>query len=100
GLFVATWRRNDREQGAVRRLALSAWRCAAGYSELVVLPLVYWGMLNVWFKRVGDYAHYYGIRLPTLSQLFDGWRSFLDKGYVDVLARASRMALDHRLLFA
>ncbi len=81
GLFVAVWRANGEEQGSLRRLVLSAWRCASGYPELVVLPLVYWGVLNVWFKRVGDYADYYGIRLPTFSALRDGWRSFFRIGY-------------------
>jgi len=100
GLFVAVWRATGGEQGPIRRLVLSAWRCAAGYPEFVVLPLVYWGVLNVWFKRVGDYAGYYGIRLPTLSALLDGWRSFFKIGYLDVLVRAIRMAMDHRLLFA
>jgi hypothetical protein len=99
GLFVAVWRANVREQGAIRRLMLSAWRCAAGYPELVVLPLLYWGVLNVCFKRVGDYANYYGIRLPTLPELFAGWHSFFQMGYIDVLARAGRMARGHWLVF-
>jgi hypothetical protein len=99
GLFVAVWQANGREQGSIRRLVLSAWRCAAGYPELVVLPLVYWGALNIWFKRSGDYAGYYGIRLPSFSDLLAGWRSFFQMGYVDVIARASRMAMDYRLLF-
>jgi hypothetical protein len=99
GLFVAVWRANGGEQGPIRRLALSAWRCASGYPELVVLPLVYWGVLNVWFKRVGGYAGYYGIRLPTLSGLLDGWHSFFEMGYMDVLARAGRMATEYRSLF-
>ena len=100
GLFVAVWRANDRERGAILRLFLSAWRCAAGYPELVVLPLVYWGALNIWFKRSGDYAGYYGIRLPSFSDLLAGWRSFFEMGYVDVIAKAGRLAMDYRLLFA
>ena len=99
GLFVAVWRANAQEQGLVRRLVLSAWRCASGYPELVVLPLVYWGALNVWFKRVGVYAGYYGIRFPTFSELLDGWHSFFEMGYMNVLARAGRMAMDYRSLF-
>ena len=100
GLFVAVWRANGGEQGPIRRLFSSAWCCASGYPELVVLPLVYWGVLNVWFKRVGNYAGYYGIRLPTFSALLDGWCSFFRIGYVDVLGRAARMAIDYRFLFA
>jgi hypothetical protein len=99
GLFVAVWRAHGHEQGPIRRLVLSAWRCAAGYPELVVLPLVYWGVLNIWFKRVGVYAGYYGIRLPTFSDLLDGWHSFFEMGYMNVLARAGRMAMDYRSLF-
>jgi len=99
GLFVAVWRANGREQGPFRRLVLSAWRCAAGYPELVVLPLVYWGALNIWFKRVGVYAGYYAIRLPTLSDLLGGWHSFFELGYIKVLGRAARMVADYRSLF-
>jgi hypothetical protein len=99
GLFVAVWRATGQVQGPIRRLAVSAWRCVSGYPELVMLPLIYWGALNVWFKRGGAYAGYYGIRLPTLSALLDGWRSFFKIGYVDVFARAGRMAMDYRVLF-
>ena len=53
GLFVAIWRGGDAAHGFVRRTWLAAWRCALGYPELMVLPLVYWGTLNIWFKRIG-----------------------------------------------
>jgi hypothetical protein len=98
GLFVATMRADDGESGPLRRLVLAAWRCVADYPELVVLPLVYWGMLNIWFRRVGAYAGYYGIHLPTLSDLLEGWHSFFEMGYINVLARAGRMALDYKSL--
>src|SRR5665213_1818245 len=99
GLFVAVWRANSGEQGRIRRLALSAWRCAAGYPEFVVLPLVYWGALNIWFKRVGAYAGYYGIRLPAFADLLAGWNSFFQCGYSNSLARAARAAMDFKPLW-
>jgi hypothetical protein len=99
GLLVAVWHANNQEQGAIRRLVLSAWRCVIGYPEFVVLPLVYWGVLNIWFKRVGAYAGYYGIHLPTFSELLDGWHSFFEVGYMNVLSRAGRMAMDYKFLF-
>ncbi len=98
GLFVAVWRANDWEQGALRRLFLSAWRCAARYPELVVLPLVYWGALNIWFKRIGAYASYYEIHLPTFSELRSGWNAFFQMGCMNVLARAGQTVSDHWLL--
>jgi hypothetical protein len=99
GLFIAVWRGNGGEQGPFRRLVSSAWRCAAGYPELVVLPLIYWGALNIWFKRVGVYAGYYGIHLPTLSDLLGGWHGFFEIGYIKVLGRAARMIMDYRSVF-
>lgn len=99
GLFVAVWRANSGEQGRIRRLALSAWRCAAGYPEFVVLPLVYWGALSIWFKRVGAYAGYYGIRLPAFADLLAGWNSFFQCGYSNSLARAARAAMDFKPLW-
>jgi hypothetical protein len=99
GLFAAVWHAKSREPRPIPRLLLSAWRCATGYPELVVLPLVYWGALNIWFKRVGAYAGYYGIRLPTLSELLDGWHSFFEVGCINVLARAGQTAKDYKLLF-
>jgi hypothetical protein len=98
GLFVAVWRANGGEHGPIRRLVLSAWRCAAGYPEFVVLPLVYWGALNIWFKRVGAYAGYYGIHLPKLSDLRGGWNAFFQMGCMNVLARAGQTASNHWLL--
>jgi hypothetical protein len=99
GLFVAVWRASSGEQDMIRRLVLSTWRCAAGYPEFVVLPLVYWGVLSIWFKRVGAYAGYYGIHLPAFSELLGGWHSFFEVGYMNVLARAGRMAMDYKVLF-
>ncbi|MBU6462451.1 MAG: hypothetical protein KGK01_09480 [Bradyrhizobium sp.] len=98
GLFVAAWRDCNRKSGAIRRLLLSGWRCIAGYPEFVVLPLLYWGALNTWFRRVGAYASYYEIRQPTFSDLLDGWHSFFEVGYMNVIARAGRAALDFKLL--
>jgi hypothetical protein len=99
GLFVAIWRTNDRERGVIRRSVWSAWRCVAGYPELVILPFVYWGALNIWFKRVGAYSGYYGVRLPSFSELLDGWHSFFEIGCINVLARAAQMAKDHKSFF-
>jgi hypothetical protein len=99
GLFIAVWRANGREQDSVRRLVLSAWRSAAGYPEFVVLPLVYWGALNIWFKRIGAYASYYEIHLPTFSELRSGWNAFFQMGCMNVLARAGQTVSDHWLLF-
>ena len=99
GLFVAMWRANDRVQSPIWRVISSVWRCATGYPEFVVLPLVYWGALNIWFKRVGPYAGYYGIHLPTLYELLDGWHSFFQVGYINVLARAGQLAKDYKFLF-
>jgi hypothetical protein len=99
GLFVAIWRANSAEQSPIRRLVLSAWRCAAGYSEFVVLPLVYWAALNIWFKRVGAYAGYYGIHLPSWSALRSGWNAFFQMGCMNVLARAGQTISNHWLLF-
>ena len=99
GLFVAVWRGNDRVRGSVLRLASSAWGCASRYPEFVVLPLVYWGALNIWFKRVGAYASYYAIHLPTISELRSGWNAFFQMGCMNVLARAGETASNHWFLF-
>jgi hypothetical protein len=99
GLFAAVWRAAGGEQGFIRRLVRSAWRCAAGYPEFVVLALVYWAALNIWFKRVGAYAGYYGIHLPTWSALRSGWNAFFQMGCMNVLARAGQTAANHGLLF-
>ena len=69
--------------------------------ELVVLPLVYWGALNIWFKRSGAYAGYYGSIFrcsPICSRdgtlfLSDGLRRMLWRGRAET-------AMAHRLLFA
>ena len=99
GLFVAVWRANAGTQGAIRRLLLSARRCVAEYPEFVVLPLVYWGALNIWFARIGAYAGYYGIHLPTWPALRGGWNAFFQMGCMNVLARAGQTAARHWLLF-
>jgi hypothetical protein len=98
GLFVAVWRDSDQTRGPVRRLLLAAWRCLLGYPEFVVLPLVYWGALNIWFRRVGIYAGHYNVHLPTAPELLDGWHSFFRFGYVEVLKSAIRALQDNRPL--
>jgi hypothetical protein len=98
GLFVAVWRGGGQDQGMIRRFSSSVWRCIAGYPEFDVLPLIYWGTLSIWFKRVGAYAGYYRVRLPTFSDLIDGWHSFFQVGYINVIARAGRAAVDFKLL--
>jgi hypothetical protein len=98
GLFIAVWRDSDQTRGPVRRLLLAAWRCLLGYPEFVVLPLVYWGALNIWFKRVGIYAGHYNVHLPTVPELLDGWNSFFRFGYVEVLKSAIRVLQDNRPL--
>lgn len=92
GLFIAVWRSADVAHGFVRRTWLAAWRAALGYPELVVLPLIYWGVLNIWFKRIGVYAQHYNAHFPTLGELTKGWGAFFVTGYTDVLARAVRAA--------
>lgn len=100
GLLVAVWRADDGEGAPLRRVVLSAWRCAAGYPEFVALPLIYWGVLNIWFKRIGAYASYYGIHLPMFSDLRNGWDAFFQLGYMNILARAGQAASGHWVLFA
>jgi hypothetical protein len=100
GLFVAIWRALGPEQGPVRRFGLSVWRCIAFYPDFIVLPLLYWGVLNIWFKRVGAYSSYYGIRLPMFSELIAGWNSFFQCGYSNSLARAGHAASDFKPLYA
>ncbi|MDA9403665.1 hypothetical protein [Bradyrhizobium sp. CCBAU 45389] len=93
GLFVANWRSGAVAQGFIRRTWLAAWRCALGYPELIVLPLVYAGTLSIWFKRIGLYAQHYDAHFPTLDELSNGWRAFFDAGYRDVVAHAIRAAI-------
>lgn len=88
GLFVATWRSEAATHGFIRRTWLAAWRCASGYPELIVLPLLYAGALGIWFKRIGLYAQHYGAHLPTLGELANGWKAFFNAGYRDVVAHA------------
>lgn len=94
GLFVAIWRGGDAAHGFVRRTWLAAWRCALGYPELMVLPLVYWGTLNIWFKRIGAYAQHYGAHFPTLGELASGWKAFFITSYWDVVAGALKMTIE------
>ncbi len=99
GLFVAKWRSGDAAHGLVRRTWLAGWRCAAGYPELMLLPLVYWGTLNIWFKRIGLYALHYGAHFPTFGELANGWWVFFVTGYRDLMADAIRAAIQAPALF-
>jgi hypothetical protein len=99
GLFVAVWRHDEQRTGLVRRTFASAWRCVTTYPELVVLPLLYWGALNVFFKRVGVYADYYDAHIPTLRELIDGWKVFFLSGYIDLLWNTARALLQSRTPF-
>ncbi|TGN85376.1 hypothetical protein EOW77_0021375 [Bradyrhizobium yuanmingense] len=93
GLFVATWRSEAVADGFTRRTWLAAWRCALGYPELIVLPLVYAGALGIWFKRIGLYAQHYGAHFPTLAELANGWKAFFNAGYRDVVTHAIGAAM-------
>lgn len=99
GLFVAIWRGGDASDGFVRRTWLASWRCALGYPELVLLPLIYWGSLNIWFKRIGVYAQHYDAHFPTLRELVAGWQAFFAAAYLDVLAHAVRAAITVPTIF-
>ena len=99
GLFVAIWRGGNAAHGLVRRTWLAAWRCALGYPELVVLPLIYWGTLNIWFKRIGVYTQHYDAHFPTPGELAKGWWAFFVTGYRDVVVHAVRAAIQVPGLF-
>lgn len=99
GLFVAIWRGGEASDGFVRRTWLASWRCALGYPELVLLPLIYWGSLNIWFKRIGVYAQHYDAHFPTLRELVAGWQAFFAAAYLDVLAHAVRAAITVPTIF-
>jgi hypothetical protein len=99
GLLTAVWQSNRKEKSPAGRAFLSVWRCAIGYPELVVLPILYWGMLTFWFKRIGAYAGHYNMHLPTLPELMEGWRVFFLVGYWDVLKNAVKGALESRASF-
>ena len=99
GLFVAIWRGGSAADGFVRRTWLASWRCALGYPELMVLPLIYWGTLNIWFKRIGVYTQHYDAHLPSLRELAGGWLAFFITGYRDVVAHALRAAIAVPALF-
>ncbi|WP_247967858.1 hypothetical protein [Bradyrhizobium sp. 195] len=99
GLFVAIWRGGSAADGFVRRTWFASWRCALGYPELMVLPLIYWGTLNIWFKRIGVYTQHYDAHFPTLRELAEGWGAFFVTGYRDVMAHAIRAAIQVPALF-
>jgi hypothetical protein len=99
-LFFAVWLGNEHTQGMLRRTFLSGWQCATRYPELVLLPLVYWGVLNMFFKRIGVYSRHYNAHLPTSSELLDGWAAFFSVGYRDVLRNSIKEMLHSPLSFA
>ncbi|AWM11175.2 hypothetical protein [Bradyrhizobium symbiodeficiens] len=99
GLFVAIWRGGKAADGLVRRTWLASWRCALFYPELMVLPLIYWGTLNIWFKRIGVYTQHYDAHLPSLRELAGGWLAFFITGYRDVVVHALRAAIAVPALF-
>jgi hypothetical protein len=99
GLFVAVWRGSDAGQGLVRRTWAAAWRCVLTYPELVVLPLVYWGALNVWFKRSGVYEQHYNAHFPAFGELVQGWRVFFRTSYTDVIINTLHAVRDAPMLF-
>jgi len=99
GLFVAVWRGSDAGHGFVRRTWLAAWRCVFTFPDLVVLPLVYWGVLNTWFKRSGVYEQHYNAHFPAFGELVQGWRVFFRSGYTDVIVSAVHTAREAPMLF-
>ena len=99
GLFVAIWRRGDAAHGFVRRTWFAGWRCALGYPELMLLPLVYMGTLYIWFRRTGVYAQHYNAHFPTSGELVSGWKTFFVTGYSDVVAHAFEAAAVAPMLF-
>ncbi|QOZ77870.1 hypothetical protein XH83_21975 [Bradyrhizobium sp. CCBAU 53351] len=94
GLFVAIWREGSAADGFVRRTWLACWRCALRYPELAVLPLIYWGVLNIWFKRIGVYTQHYDAHLPTFGEMAGGWGAFFAAGYWDVGEHAFSVATE------
>ncbi|QAU46425.1 hypothetical protein EAS56_26290 [Bradyrhizobium guangzhouense] len=92
GLFVAIWLRGEPTHGLVRRTWLAGWCCAGRYPDLVMLPLIYWGALNIWFKRSGVYAQYYNAHFPRPGELLNGWETFFLAGYSDVALHAIEAA--------
>jgi hypothetical protein len=99
-LFLAIWRAVDHEKSHFRRAFQAVWRCITGYPELVALPIIYWGILNLFFRRIGVYAGHYNAHLPAPSELFEGLRVFFLVGYRSVLSKAAHVATDSFLLFA
>jgi hypothetical protein len=98
-LFLATWRTSDLALPPLRHAFMAARRCVIGYPELALLPLIYWAVLNICFKRVGVYAGHYDVHFPSASELGEGWKSFLYSGYRDVLRNAAHAAIDNPALF-
>ncbi|MGY8637249.1 hypothetical protein RAD15_32765 [Bradyrhizobium sp. 14AA] len=96
GLFVAVWRSGNGARGLIGRTWRAALYCVTRYPELAVLPLVYWGVLNIWFKRTGVYAQHYNAHFPTLGELAQGWHAFFLTSYWDVVANAFHMMTDAR----
>jgi len=94
GLFIAVWRSRGEAEGLIQRTWRAAWYCMTRYPELAVLPLVYWGVLSVWFKRTGVYAQHYNAHLPTFGELANGWKTFFVTGYWDVVINAFKMTID------
>jgi hypothetical protein len=99
GLFIALWRRGDAAHGFVRRTWLAARRCALGYPELMALPLLYWGVLTIWFRRSGVYAQHYNAHLPMPGELVKGWWEFFVTGYSDLVAHAFDALVEAPKLF-
>lgn len=100
GLFIAVLRSSGDEPRPIRRLVVSAWRCATTYPEFVVLPVAYWAVLNIWFKRVGAYAAHYNAHFPSLPELITGWKVFFRLSYWDVVSDTVHVALDDPRILA
>jgi len=97
GLFVAVWRTDYQERNSINFMIL--WRFVQRYPELVLLPLVYWGIFNIWFARVGVYKEHYNSHLPTFRELIVGWSAFFTSGYKDVLKQTLEAAVTGPALF-
>ena len=95
GLFFLVWRDKNGEQNPVKRLLAAAWRCVISFPEFVVLPVAYWGALNIWFKRSGVYAQHYHTHFPSLNELIKGWKTFFEFGYADVIGDAIENGLNN-----
>lgn len=96
GLFIAVWRSRDKAQGLTERTWRATLYCVTRYPDLALLPLVYWGVLNIWFKRAGVYAQHYNAHFPTFGELVKGWRAFFVTSYGDLVLSAGHMTIDAR----